>query len=82
MDVLYKPVAAAAAIVVLLELDELEFAKRFEHVLEILLGDTKVDVSHVETVEGNRVGIGVAALGVANLTVLLRFGELHYDRDT
>ena len=81
-DSLYKPITAAAAVVVLLELDELELAKGLEDILEILLGDAEVDVADVETVKGDGIGMIAAALSIANLTVLLGFGKLDNNRDT
>lgn len=55
---LYKPVSTAAAIVVLLELDEFQFAEGLENVLQVLLCDAEVDVADIQAVEGNGVGMG------------------------
>lgn len=81
--VLDKAVASAAAVLLLLELDELELAKRLKDSLQILLSDVVVNVSDIEAVEGDRVGVraAIAFLG-ANLAVLFGLGDLNDDRDT
>lgn len=81
-NLLHETVPSTATIVILLELDELELAERLEDILEVLFGDAEVDVADVEAVERNRVGMVPGPLRAAYLTILLRFGELDYDRDT
>lgn len=56
-NVLYKPIATTAAIVVLLKLNKFKFAKGLEDILEILFCNTEVNVADVKTVEGDRVGV-------------------------
>ena len=77
-----KTIAATAAVVIFLELDELEFAEWLKDVLKVGLRDAEVDVSHVKSVEGNRVRVVAGRLGRTHLTVLLGFCKLHNDRDT
>ena len=81
-DILYKPIATAAAVVVLLELNKLELAKRLEYVLEVLLRDAEMDVADIEAVEGDRVGMGARTFRVADLSVLFGFGKLDNNRYT
>lgn len=81
-DLLNKPIASASAVVVLLELDEFELAKGLENILEILLGDTEMDVANVETVERNGIGVGARAVCSAYLAILLSLGKLDDDRNT
>lgn len=82
MDILYKSVTTAPAVVVLLELDKLEFAKGLKNILQILLRNTKMDVAHVKTVERNRVGVVSSGLRGAHLAVFLSLGKLDDDRNT
>lgn len=82
MNILYESVTTAPTVVVLLELDELELAEWLEDILQILLGNAEVDVSHVETVERNRVGVVSSGLRGAHLAVLLSLGKLDDDRNT
>ena len=79
--ILDKPIATASAGVVLLELDKLQLAKRRKNILQVLFGDTKVDVSDVESVERHRVGVGARSVRVAHLPVLFCLGELDDDGD-
>lgn len=81
-NILDKAIAAAAAILVLLELDKLELTKRLKNRLQILLGDVEVDVAHVETVEGDGVGMGSRRFRVASLAVLLGLCHLNDDRNS
>lgn len=77
-----EAVATAATGIILLELNKLKFAKGLEDVLKILLSDAEVDIANVQTVEGDRVGVVSGAARLADLTVLLSFGELDNDGDT
>ena len=79
---LYKPVTTATPTVILLELNKFQLAKRLKHVLQVGLRDAKVDVAHVQTVEGNRVGMIACGLGVADLTIFLGLGKLDDNGDT
>lgn len=79
---LHKPVTLAAALLLFLELHELQLAERLKDVLEIVLRDGEVDVANVETVERNAVGLSSSTLRSASLTVLLCFGELGNDRNS
>ncbi len=81
-DILYKPITATAAVIVLLELNELKFAKRLEYVLKVLFRDAEVDVADIEAVEGDRVGMGAGTFRVADLSILLGFGKLDNNRNT
>ena len=78
----FKPISTTATVVVFLQLHKFELAERFKYVLQVLLRDTKVNVSYIEAVEGDGVGVGTRALGVADLAVLLSFGKLDNDRNT
>jgi hypothetical protein len=82
VGLLYKPIATATTVVVFLKLDELQFAKRLENILEILFGDTEVNIAYIEAVEGNGTSLCAGAVGGANLAVLLSLGELYDNRDT
>lgn len=74
---------AAGVHLVALEDDLLKLTIRFEYLLEILLGDAKVDVANIETVKGRAVGTrSSAALGWSRGTILLCFCELGDDRNT
>lgn len=81
-NLLYKSIAAAAAIIVLLKLNKLKLAKWLENILEVLLRDTKVNIADIEAVERNGVGVGARAVCRANLAILLSFGKLNNDRNT
>ena len=77
-----KPVAAAAAIVVFLELDKLQLAERLKHIVQVLLGDAEMNVTDIEAVEGDRIRVVTGRLRVADLAVLLSLGQLDDDGDT
>jgi hypothetical protein len=77
-----EAIAPTTTVVVLLQLHKLELAKGLEDVLKILLSDAEVDVSHVQSVEGDRVGVISRRLRVAHLAILLSLGELDNDGDT
>lgn len=79
---LYKPIATAATSIILLELGELKLAKRLKHILKILLSDAEVDVSNVQTVEGDRVWVAAGGTSLTDLSVLLSLGKLYNDWDT
>jgi hypothetical protein len=81
--ILDKAVASAAAVLLLLELDELELAERLEDSLQILLSDVVVNVSDVEAVEGDRVGVRASSAFLsADLAILFGLGDLDDDRNT
>lgn len=82
MDILYKSVTTAPAVVILLELYKLELTKGLKYILQILLRDAKMDVAHIESVEGNRIGVVSRGLCGAHLAVLLSLGKLDDDRNT
>jgi hypothetical protein len=50
-DVLHKCVTFASASLILLQLDKLEFAKRFEDILEIILSNAEMNITHIEPVK-------------------------------
>lgn len=81
-NILDKPVASAATVIILLQLHKLEFTKRLKDVLKILLSDAEMDVAHIKSVEGDGVGVVARRLGVANLAILLSFGGLNDDGNT
>jgi len=80
--ILDKTVTSAAAIVVLLQLDKLEFPKRLEDGLQVLFSDVEVNVPDIKPVEWNGVRVRAGCFRAADLAVLLGFGELNNDRDT
>jgi hypothetical protein len=83
-NILDKPIALGTTRILLVTLkdDLFEFTIRLEDLLEIGLGDTKVDVANVEAVEGRAVGArNSTALGGSSSAVLLGFGKLRDDRD-
>jgi hypothetical protein len=77
-----KPIATTAAVIVFLQLDKLELSERLKDVLQVRLGDAKVDVAHIQPVEGNRVGMVTGRLSGSDLAVLLSFCKLYNDRNT
>lgn len=81
-NLLNKTVALRAPGLFLLQLDELQLTERCKDGSQVLFRDREVDVSDIETVEGNAVGLGWLALGVASLAVLLCFSELRNNGDT
>lgn len=81
-NLLHKAIATASVHVVFLELDKLQLAKGLENGLQVLFGDIKVNVSDVQAMEWNMIGVGAARLGVARLAVLLSLGELNDDGNT
>lgn len=66
----------------LLELNKLELSKGLKHEAKVLFRNRKVDIADVETMKGDSVGLRGTAVGVADLTVLLRFGMGDDDGDT
>lgn len=82
MDILYKSVTTAPAVVILLELYKLELTKGLKYILQILLRDAKMDVAHIGSVKGNRIGVVSRGLCGAHLAVLLSLGKLDDDRNT
>ena len=76
-NLLDKAIATASVGIVLLKLDKLELSERFENSLQILFGDIKMNVSDVQTMERNMVGVRATRFGVAGLAVLFSFGELN-----
>jgi hypothetical protein len=82
MALLYKSVPAAAAVVVFLKLNKFKLAERLEDILEILFRDAEVDVANIQTVEGDRIGVGAGAVCGSDLSILLSLGKLDNDRDT
>jgi hypothetical protein len=81
-DLLYESIAATASVVVFLELNEFKLTKRLENVLKILLGDAEVDVSNIQPVERDRVGVGAGAVCSSDLSILLSLCKLDDDRNT
>lgn len=79
---LHESIATAASCVVLLELNELEFAEWLEDILKILLSDAEVNIANVQTVERDRVGVATGAARLADLSILLSFGKLDDNRNT
>lgn len=79
---LHESVATAASCIILLKLDELEFAEWLEDILKILLSDAEVNIANVQTVERDRVGVTAGAARLADLSILLSFGELDDNRNT
>jgi hypothetical protein len=77
-----ESITTASAGIIFLQLGELELTKGLEDILEILLRNTEVNVAHVETMEGDRVGMISRALRCTNLTILLGLGKLHNDWNT
>lgn len=82
-NILNESITTAATRLLLLQLNKLEISKRLENVLEILLGDTKVDISNVESMERNvmtriLVLLVLTAFG-AGLPVLLCLCKLNDD---
>jgi hypothetical protein len=77
-----EAIPAAAAIVLLLELHKLEFAKGLKDSLKILLGDVEVNVANIKAVERYRIGMSAVRLRIAGLTVLLGFSYLNDDGNT
>jgi hypothetical protein len=78
-NLLNKSVATAATGIVLLKLDKLEIAKGLKYSLKIVLSDVEMNVSNVEAMERNRVGVSATRLGVPGLAVLLRLSDLNND---
>ena len=69
---LNKPIASAAASLVLLQLNKLELSKRFEDVLQVTLGDAEMDVANIQTVKRNGTGIMMGrAFASSSLTIFL-----------
>jgi hypothetical protein len=75
-NLLHEGITFASASLILLQLDKLKFAKRFEDVLEVILSNAEVNITHIESVEWCRVRWARASLGVASLAVLFGFGKL------
>ena len=79
---LNKPIASAAASLVLLQLNKFELAKRFEDVLQVTLGDAEMDIANVQTVERNGAGVVMGrAFASSSLTILLGLRQLGNDRN-
>jgi hypothetical protein len=56
LDLLDETISLAATLLFLLQLAEFERAKRLENSAKVLLCDREVNVSYVESVEGDAVG--------------------------
>jgi hypothetical protein len=83
MHLLNETVALGSARVHLVALqdDLLKLTVRLEDLLKILLRDTEVNVSDIETMEGSAVGArGGATFGWSSCAVLLSLSELGDDR--
>ena len=78
-DLLHKPIASASPTLFLLQLNKFELAERFKDILQILLGDTEMDVAHVETMERYRAVVAARCFRVSGLPIFLCFGELCND---
>jgi hypothetical protein len=74
-----EAVAAAAALLLFLELDEFQFAKRLEDFIQVVLSDGEMDVADIETMEGNTGLLLSSTLGGARLPVLFGFRVLGND---
>lgn len=44
---LHKPITPAPGRLILLQLNELEFTKRLENILEVAFSDAEMDVTHI-----------------------------------
>jgi hypothetical protein len=78
---LHESITTAAASIILLQLYKLELAKWGKDSLQVLLRDVEVDVANIKTVEWDAAGAVGAALGIADLPVLLGLGKLDNDGD-
>lgn len=80
-NLLDEAIALAATLILLLQLHELEVTEWLEDAGEIVLSDREMDVTDVEAMERDAVGLGGRALGVTSKAILLCFGVLRDDRD-
>ena len=78
---LNEAVTSASALLLFLQLHELQFTKWLEDILQVALGDTEMDVSYIKSVKWNRIRVAAGRFGVSSLTILFRFGKLSDDRD-
>lgn len=82
MDLLHEAISPAPTSLILLQLDEFEFAKWLKNILEVTLSDTEMNVTHIQPVEGGRMIVARAGFGVASLAVLFSLSQLGDDRDS
>ncbi len=82
MNLLDESIAAAAAVVILLQLYKLKLAKRLEHILQVCLCDAEMNVAYIEAVEGDRIRVVARGFRSANLAILLSLGQLDDDGNT
>lgn len=76
MSLLYKPVATTSTLLFFLQLDELEFAKWLENILQIALSDAEMDVAYIQPMKRNLMGVAVCGFWVTSLAILFRLRKL------
>ena len=77
--ILNKPIASAATVLFLLELDEFQFSKWLEDILQVTFSNAKMDVADVEPVERYRIRITTACIWIARLAIFLCLRKLSDD---
>lgn len=82
LNLLHETIAFAASLLFLLQLYELELAKRLKDIGEIFFCDREVNVANIQTVEWDARILRVSTtFGVACLTILFCLCELDDDRN-